>query len=184
MNANKFFTIVIRNPQDEEGKKCVKNALAQLEPYQTAISSEDEMTILEMIEQHPDFDESIAVEAREQTEKLHAKSELVAIKEQESSMKIFQMNDCYWFVGGSIEACTVECYGQYKPQCEVRELRDSELDTLMFIVTNENEVPDGTKRTFREQLKIEIATGGTFPRQFACLDFDFYRRSHELPTAL
>ena len=47
-------------------------ALKQLEPHQTGMSLEDEMTVLEMIEQHPDFSEHIADEARTQTKELHA----------------------------------------------------------------------------------------------------------------
>lgn len=48
-----------------------------LQPFQTAMSLEDEMTVLELIEQHPDFDESIAVEARAAAAKLAAKVEAV-----------------------------------------------------------------------------------------------------------
>ena len=87
-------------------------------------------------------------------------------------MKIFEMNDCEWFVGPSAEDCKAAYFDEFDSELdELRELTDDELDTLMFIVTDENEVPDGTKRTFREQLAIEIEEGGEFPRLFACTEF-------------
>ena len=42
------------------------------------MSIEDEMTVLEMIEQHEDFPEYIADEAREKTKELHALAEAAA----------------------------------------------------------------------------------------------------------
>ncbi len=65
-------TIVIRIPNDTTQKLEVQHALKLLEPYRTGMSLEDEMTVLEMIEQHPGFPEHIATEARAQTQKLHA----------------------------------------------------------------------------------------------------------------
>lgn len=85
-------------------------------------------------------------------------------------MKIFRMNDCDWWIGESIEACKAD----YIKECgdpeyveDAEELADWELDALRFTVTDEDDVPDGTTRTFREQLALEIAKGGTFPRMFA-----------------
>lgn len=69
---NNYVTIVIRMPDDAAQKAEVQRALKQLEPHQTGMSLEDEMTVLEMIEQHPDFSEHIADEARAQTKELHA----------------------------------------------------------------------------------------------------------------
>ncbi len=69
---NDFMTIVVRMPKDEAGKDAVKQALKLLEPHQTAMSLEDEMTILETIEQHPDFNDQIGVEARAEAKRLHA----------------------------------------------------------------------------------------------------------------
>lgn len=70
-----YTTIVIRMPDDAEGKKQVQQALELLRPHQTAISIEDEMTVLELIEQHEDFPEYIAEEARKKTAELHALAE-------------------------------------------------------------------------------------------------------------
>ncbi|HLO65306.1 MAG TPA: hypothetical protein VK165_20275 [Azonexus sp.] len=90
-------------------------------------------------------------------------------------MKIFQMNDCDWWIGESLAACTadiIEYTGD--PDCvefDAHELTDHELDTLIFTDCDQDEVPTGMKRTFREQLAIEIAAGGKFPRMFACTEY-------------
>ncbi|KGG87677.1 hypothetical protein P245_19695 [Comamonas thiooxydans] len=76
MSANRVFTVVARWPEDEKGKAVVQEALVALRPYQTAMSLEDEISVLEFIEQHPEFDESIADEAREQAKALHDKLSL------------------------------------------------------------------------------------------------------------
>lgn len=68
---SEFVTIVIRMPTDEADKATIQQALKLLKPHQTAISLEDEMTKLEMIEQHPDFDERIAEDAAKQVAELH-----------------------------------------------------------------------------------------------------------------
>lgn len=70
-----YTTIVIRMPTDEAGKEAVQQALNLLKPHQTAMSLEDEMTTLELIEQHPEFDEYIAEEARRKTVELHKRAE-------------------------------------------------------------------------------------------------------------
>ncbi|MBQ0916847.1 hypothetical protein KBW71_00085 [Hydrogenophaga aromaticivorans] len=72
---SKFITIVVRMPSDEAGKASVQQALKLLEPHQTAMSLEDEMTTLEKIEQHPDFEEHIADDARRQVAELHRLAE-------------------------------------------------------------------------------------------------------------
>lgn len=73
-----YTTIVIRMPDNEADKATVRKCLKRLEPFQTAMSIEDEMTILEMIEQHEDFSEHIADAAREKTKELHAQAEAAA----------------------------------------------------------------------------------------------------------
>lgn len=75
---NDYVTIVIRKPQDEAARAKIAAALEMLRPFQTAMSLEDEMTVLEMIEQHPAFDEAIADDAREQTKARHAKAAVAA----------------------------------------------------------------------------------------------------------
>lgn len=74
---SKYFTLVIRMPEGEREKQQVSQAMRALQPFQTAMSLEDEMTVLELIEQHPDFDASIAEEARVQAAKLAATAEAV-----------------------------------------------------------------------------------------------------------
>lgn len=75
---NKYTTIVIRMPKDAEGQKQVQQGLNLLKPHQTAMSLEDEMTILELIEQHEDFPDYIADEARAKAAELHSKAEAAA----------------------------------------------------------------------------------------------------------
>lgn len=90
-------------------------------------------------------------------------------------MKVFQMNDCDWMVGPSIEACIDAYKRDYSddPACtaDARELDEDSMDKLTFIDTDENERPTGEKRTFREQLDIEISNGGPFPRLFASTEW-------------
>jgi len=69
--SNKYVTIVIRMPESEVDKRQVSDAMKSLDPFKTAMSLEDEMTILEMIEQHEDFDATIADDARARTIELH-----------------------------------------------------------------------------------------------------------------
>jgi len=87
-------------------------------------------------------------------------------------MKIFEMNDCDWVVAESLEQSKLAYLKDYSDDVEdARELTDSELDTLIFTDRDENETPTGDKRTFREQLAIEVAAGGTFPRLFASTEY-------------
>lgn len=64
MSKSKYITVVIRMPDDAADKKKVHDGLKLIEPFQTAMSLEDEMTLLEMIEQHDDFEPHIAEDAR------------------------------------------------------------------------------------------------------------------------
>lgn len=90
-------------------------------------------------------------------------------------MKICEINDCDWWIGESLEACIKDYQDNVEDSPEytedARELTEEELDSLHFTETDENEVPSGIKRTFREQLAIEIAAGGTFPRMFASTEY-------------
>lgn len=75
---SQYITVVVRVPNDDDGKKTLHAGLDAIKPFQTAMSLEDEMTVLELIEQHNDFDGNIADEARTKTKELHATSEAVA----------------------------------------------------------------------------------------------------------
>lgn len=70
----KFTTIVIGMPKEETELAKVKEALNILKPYTTGMSLEDEMSILEMIEEHEDFDSFISEEARAKVKELHLNS--------------------------------------------------------------------------------------------------------------
>ena len=86
-------------------------------------------------------------------------------------MKIVAINDCEWYVGESVEACVkdyrenIESNPDYSD--EARELTEEDMDLLKF----EDDDLSGTHRTFREQLAIEIAEGGVFPRMFASTEY-------------
>ncbi|PPC84832.1 MAG: hypothetical protein CTY35_00485 [Methylotenera sp.] len=72
---DRYTTLVIRMPEDEASLKKVKLLTDALMPFATGISTEDEMTILEKIEGHDNFDPNIAKDARKQTLALHKQLE-------------------------------------------------------------------------------------------------------------
>lgn len=72
-----YVTIVIRMPEDAAGKKKVQDGLELIKPFKTAMSLEDEMTVLELIEQHEDFEPHIADDARAKAAELHAAAESI-----------------------------------------------------------------------------------------------------------
>lgn len=90
-------------------------------------------------------------------------------------MKIIAMNDCDWWVGESLEACVKDYQTNIEDDPiyteDACELTDDDLDRLFFTDVDEDERPTGIKRTFREQLAIEIAAGGKFPRMFASTEY-------------
>ena len=90
-------------------------------------------------------------------------------------MKIIEMNDCDWWIGESLAACVKDYQDNIEDSPEytenARELTEEELDSLKFSICDENERTTGQKRTFREQLAIEIAEGGVFPRLFASTEY-------------
>ena len=73
---SKFVTYVIRLPEAQEAKRAIINGVKELAEKHggeiTGASDQDEMTILDMIEQHEDFAEHIADEARAQAKELCA----------------------------------------------------------------------------------------------------------------
>lgn len=75
MPVSKYFTVVVRMPEGEADKQQVETALKALEPFRTGMSLEDEMTVRELIEEHPDFDRTIGDEARRGAQKLHRLAE-------------------------------------------------------------------------------------------------------------
>lgn len=66
-------TIVLRMPDNALERKAFSQVLERLRPYQTAMSLEDEMTILELIESDTRFDPDIAEDARRKAAALHRK---------------------------------------------------------------------------------------------------------------
>ena len=74
-----YMTVVFRMPKDSESRKRFSTALQLGGSFHggeiTGMSLEDEMTVLELIEQHEDFDTAIADDARAKTKELHADAE-------------------------------------------------------------------------------------------------------------
>ena len=77
MSDSRYVTVVIRMPDNAADKKKVQDGLKLIEPFRTAMSLEDEMTVLELIEQHDDFEPHITEDARAKTEELHKAAESV-----------------------------------------------------------------------------------------------------------
>jgi hypothetical protein len=66
------FVICLPDSPSPDARNAIGEGLMMLGPYITAMSMEDEMTILELIEQHDEFDSRIADEARAKTKEIHA----------------------------------------------------------------------------------------------------------------
>ena len=85
-------------------------------------------------------------------------------------MKIVRMDDMEWWIGPSLEACLAagraECGADcYPDDGDPYELSEEQLQRLTFVDE------DGTERSFADQLAIEVAAGGPFPRMFAAEDY-------------
>lgn len=82
----------------------------------------------------------------------------------EATMKIFQIDDMEWWIGQDAESVLDAVKAETG-------MDDEHLDHLKIQGTDEDERPIGEPRTFREQLAIEVAEGGGFPRMFAAEDY-------------
>jgi hypothetical protein len=89
-----------------------------------------------------------------------------------SEWKIFQLNDCDWWVARSLD----EAKADYEKQCgpddgwlydDPHELTDADMDRLKMRDTDENEQPTGELLTFREYLAQMVADGLSEPTMFA-----------------
>ncbi len=84
-------------------------------------------------------------------------------------LKIFQMNDCDWYVADTLEAAIQQCCEDSGlPRDEAtddpQELSDADLDRLIF-----ND--DGTTRTFRAELDRLAVLGIHRPQMFASTEY-------------
>lgn len=79
-----YLTVVIRMPKDAKDRKRLSTTLKLGGEFCggqiTGMSMEDEMTVLELIEQHEDFDTAIADDARAKTKLIHADAEAVPVR--------------------------------------------------------------------------------------------------------
>lgn len=86
------------------------------------------------------------------------------------NLRVFRMDDCDWWIGESADSCIEDRQSTYGPdedfdREEVHGLSDEQMQALVYTDGN------GSQRTFKEQLGIEIASGGDFPRLFATTEF-------------
>jgi len=70
MRSN-YRTIVVCMPDDEMDQVAVREILERLTPYISSQYPEDEISILAKIEEHPDFDEAIGLDARNLVADIH-----------------------------------------------------------------------------------------------------------------
>ena len=82
-------------------------------------------------------------------------------------MKVYQLDDCDWWVGPSLAACIAEARAQCgagsycDAEEEGREVTAEQMQRLTYIDEEEDKPQT---RTFAAQLARDIADGGQFPR--------------------
>lgn len=90
-------------------------------------------------------------------------------------IKIFAVTESEWWLGTDLASVVKAAQEEYglddEDVANAIELVDADLDLLNFSDSDDDGQPTGQKRTFREQLAIEVASGGAFPRLFAMEDF-------------
>lgn len=83
------------------------------------------------------------------------------------TIKIFALDDCDWWAGESLDACLAEA----RKECGEGSYCDAEQDGYELSAADMQNLnfreEDGTRRTFADQLALEIAKGTTFPCFFA-----------------
>lgn len=98
-----------------------------------------------------------------------------------NAITIWQINDMEWWIGAGTPESILADYMRITgcshedatgDEAEYPEpLSEGALDSLKYQDSDEDERPIGEPRTFREQLAIEIAAGGDFPRLFAATEW-------------
>lgn len=87
------------------------------------------------------------------------------------TLKIFMVSDCEWWIGADADAVRQavkdECGLTDEDLEDFCEISNDALDHLKYTDCDEDERPVGNPRTFREQIEVEAALGGRFPRLFA-----------------
>lgn len=89
-------------------------------------------------------------------------------------MNVYAMNECDWWIGESLEACIADCIEETgDPDCieDPQELNGKLLESLTYFSDEDYDDGEPITRTFKEQLDIEIALGGVFPRRFASAEY-------------
>lgn len=92
-----------------------------------------------------------------------------------TTIKIFSITDSEWWMGTDLASVVKAAQEEHDldddDTANAVELVNEDLDALKFTHSDESGQLSGITRTFREQLAIEIAAGGPFPRMFAMEDF-------------
>ena len=88
------------------------------------------------------------------------------------TIKIYSMDDCTWYAAESEESAIAAYAADTDLEAsdmDVFEVSDLAMDSLMF--SDDPGVTNATRRTFREQLAIEVADGTHFPCLFASTEY-------------
>jgi len=82
-------------------------------------------------------------------------------------MQVIRLNDWEWWVGASVEEVTtayLEEGGDESYLDDPHPEPEEKMQSLTYVDYDEE------RRSFAEQLEIEVANGGDFPRMFACTE--------------
>lgn len=100
---------------------------------------------------------------------------------QSNDIRIWEVNDMEWWIGAGTPESILAAYmaetGVSHDDATGGEdtfpaaLDNDALDALHYSDSDEDGTLTGVTRTFREQLAIEVAAGGDFPRLFAASDY-------------
>ena len=89
-------------------------------------------------------------------------------------IKIFQMDECDWWAGESLAACTadyIEQLGSDETLDDPHELSDEDIDRLIFTEDDGRSLRNGTQKPFRQKLEEMVKEGCQFPQMFASTEY-------------
>lgn len=90
------------------------------------------------------------------------------------TIKVFKVSDCDWFAAKTAKEarqCAIEWTENDEwewDEDEIEELTDEQMNRFTY---REEDEPEATRRTFREELDRMIARGDKFPCMFASTDY-------------
>lgn len=90
-------------------------------------------------------------------------------------VKVFELDDCTWWAGYSLEQCIADARRQHGDDCYEdaeecgRECTAEEMRALTTV--DDRECSACEKRTFAAELARRVAAGEQFPQFFACTEY-------------